>query len=398
MRFPYSIFLLSLAVGAARAERQDGGPGPGPYSGYPREYPSGPRMEDVTERLNRDVRHLQETESKYGMQTMPEAAAALQSVQTLIAQARQSLEAGNLVLAVGQCAILENRITELDMLGRRKSMDRLRSGEGGGTDSSRLHQDQQIAAEFGIQRRADRLAYLSRRLESGKNPQASALIDKVRGLLEAARRESAAGRSRNVLLLLYQADPLLNELQSLEQALSEADSHGASGPNREPMKNQEQASLSQAEANYQRVYNAAQRLGERPVDGEDPKAAALRTRVFDLLEKAKDALATGQPEAAKGYCLKAEGLLTEWHRSLSSEDKTSPAARDRVKAKLDLAGDIVAASRDEKAVRILEKARDHFERAERSRADGRAGLAAVEMDLALKLAAKAVDIARSRSR
>jgi hypothetical protein len=164
------------------------------------------------------------------------------------------------------------------------------------------------------------------------------------------------------------------------------------------MKNQQQAPLSQAEAIYQRVYNAAQRLGERPVDGEDAKTTALRTRVFDLLEKAKDALATGQPEAAKGYCLKAEGLLTEWHRSLASDDKLSPAARDRVKAKLDLAGDIVASAGDEKASRILEKARDHFDRAERSRIDGRAGLAAVEMDLALKLAAKAVDIARARSR
>lgn len=398
MRLSASILLISLTLGRVMAAHQDGGPGPSTSFGIPGDPSSGMRSEDVTERLNRDVQHLQETEAKYGLATLPEAAPNLQLAQTLIAQARQSLIAGNVPMALTQCTMLENRITELDMLGSRKSMDRFRFGEGGGVDTSRQRQDQQIAADFGIQRVADRLAYLSQRLESGKNPQAAALIDKVRALLDAARSESAAGRIQNVFPLLSQADPLLNELQRLQQALSESDSHGGSGPSRDPVKTQQQDPLTQAEANYQRVYNAAVRLGERPADGVNTKATALKTRVFDLLEKAKDALATGQPEAAKGYCLKAEGLLTEWHRSLASDDRLSPADRDRVKAKLDLARDIVASSGDEKASRILEKARDHFDRAERGRIDGRAGVAAVEMDLALKLAAKAVDIARARSR
>lgn len=392
------ILLFSAALARVFAAHLDGGvSGPGTSFSLPGD-PTGLRIEDVTDRLNRDEQHLEATEAKYGLATMPEAAPTISLVRSLIAQARQSLAAGNVPLAFNQCTMLENHITELDMLGSRKSMDRFRYGELGGFDSSRQRQDQQNAAEYSIQRVADRLAYLSQRLESGKNPQAATLIDKVKALLDAARSEAAAGRTMNVFTLLAQADPLLNELQRLQQDLSEADSHGSSGPSQDPVKNQQQASLTQAEANYQRVYNAAQRLGERPVEGEDAKTTALRTHVFDLLEKAKDALATGQPEAAKGYCLKAEGLLTEWHRSLASGDKVSPAARDRVKAKLDLAGDIVAAAGDEKASRILEKARDHFDRAERNRIDGRAGLAAVEMDLALKLAAKAVDIARARSR
>jgi len=399
MRPILPILLISATLGRGFAAHLDGG-GPGPTTSFspPGDPTSGMRIEDVTDRLNRDVEHLQETETKYGLATTPEAAPTLSLVQSLIAQARQSLAAGNVSLAFNQCVMLENHITELDMLGSRKSMDRIRSGELGGIDTSRQRQDQQNAADYSIQRVADRLAYLSQRLESGKNPQAATLINKVKSLLDAARSEAAAGRTSNVFTLLSQADPLLNELQRLQQDLSEADSHGASGPSLDPVKNQQQAPLGQAEAIYQRVYNAAQRLGERPVDGEDAKTTALRTRVFDLLEKAKDALATGQPEAAKGYCLKAESLLTEWHRSLASDDKLSPATRDRVKAKLDLAGDIVASAGDEKAARILEKARDHFDRAERSRIDGRAGLAAVEMDLALKLAAKAVDIARARSR
>jgi hypothetical protein len=398
MRPAHFIFLISLAAGGAFAEHKDGGPVPAPLFGPPGDPNSGMRSEDVSDRLNRDIQHLRETETKYGLTTMPEASQLMQAVQNLAVQAQQSLSAGNVSMAYSQCVMLENRITELDMLGSRKSMDRFRSGDAGGLDTSRQHQDQQITADYGIQRRADRLAYLSQLLEAGKNPQAAALIDKVRDLLDAARRESAAGRILNVFPILSQADPLLNELQRLQQTMSETDTHGASGPSRDPVKNQQQDPLAQAEANYLRVYNAAVRLGERPVDGEDAKTTALRTRVFDLLEKAKDALTVGQAEAAKGYCLKAEGLLTEWHRSLASDGKLSPAARDRVKAKLDLAGDIVSASGDEKAARILEKARDHFERAERGRIDGHAALAGVEMDLSLKLAAKAVDIARSRSR
>ena len=398
MRFSLIILTCCLALGEALAARLDGGPGPSPYFGPPTMGDGGLRLQDVTDKLNRDIQSLNDMKLKYGLESMPEAAPLLAMVKSLIDQAQQSLDARNLSLADNQCRMLEYHLTELDQLGNRKSMDRFRSPGGGGVDTTRQRQDQQIAAESYIQARADRLAYLSQRLESGKDPQAASLIDKVRTLLDAARSEASAGRLLNVFPLLSQADPLLNELQRLQQALTETDSHGISGPSRDPLKNQQQAALTQAEANYLRVYNAAQRLGERPVNGEDPKTTALRTRVFDLLEKAKDALATGQTEAAKGYCLKAEGMLTEWHRSLSAEDKSSPAARDRVKAKLELAGDIVATSGNDKAVRILEKAREHLDRAERGRADGHAGLAAVEMDLALKLAAKAVDIARSGSR
>jgi hypothetical protein len=397
MRSPAFILTLCLlAAGAAMAGRQEGGPGPSPFgSGGPE---SGFRIQDVTERLDRDVLALEGFQGANGLQALPEAASALQAAQSLAAQARQSLAAGNVPLAANQCGLLENQLAQLGMFANRQSLDRFRNGSGGGFDSSRLRQDQQAAVEFAIQRTAGRLDYLSSRLESGKNPQAAALIDKARNLLDAARRESAAGRSQNAWQLLSQADPLLNELQRLQQAMNESDTRGSSGPSRDPAKEQQQASLTQAEANYQRVYGAAQRLGERPVDGEDQKISALRARVFELLEKAKEALATGQAEAAKGYCLKAEGILTEWHRSLASGDKLSPAARDRVKSKLDLAADVVAASGNEKASRILEKAREHFERADRGRAEGHAQLAAVEMDLSLKLAAKAVDIARSGSR
>lgn len=399
LRFPYPIAVLLLGSMVLAAPKDGPGPvfQPLPFQGG--EPPASDGMlREAAERLARDAGKFDEIQAKFGLQAVPEAAPYLAAIRNLIDQGRQALASGNAAAAMAVCGTLEYRITELGKFGGRNSMDRLRSGSDGGFDSSRLRQDQQAGAEFAIQGVADRLGYLAQRLEAGKNPQAASLIEKVRAVIEAARGEAEQGRFFNVPIVLAQADPLLNELQRLQQAMAETDPRAASGPSPDPFKNAQPSAAAQAEAQYQRVYNAALRLGERPSESGNPKAGALRTRVFDLLEKAKEALATGQTEAAKGYCLKAESVLAEWHRSLSDGGKLSTAARERVKAKLDLAGDIVSAAKNEKAARILEKARDHFERAERGRAEGRTALADVEMDLALKLAAKAVDIARYGSR
>jgi len=76
----------------------------------------------------------------------------------------------------------------------------------------------------------------------------------------------------------------------------------------------------------------------------------------------------------------------------------TPAAWQRLKAKLDRAAEIVASSGNDKASKILEKGQEHFERAQRNQTDGQSARAEVEMDIALQLAAKAVDIARAGGR
>jgi hypothetical protein len=400
---PFLIACLGLlSAGPTLAARMQDGSGMGMEGSDfgSRSGPGGISAQNVGECIDREVQRYNDAQAKFALQSIPEAATPMEAIQELIAQARQALANGNLQLANGLCFQLDTRISDVSQLGSRKSLDRVRSGEGG-FDTSRMRQDQQNYAEAAVQRVAERLDYLTQRLESGKNPQSVVLVDKVKALLEAARREIQMGRFQNVQPLLNQAEGLCAQLQRLLEANVATDQHGVTGPSRDPFKDQQpaaQAALGQAEDIYQRVYNSAVRLGERPAPAADPKAASLRTRVFDLLEKAKEALSTSQPEAAKTYCLKAEGLLAEWHRSLSAADnKMSPAARERVKAKLDRAADLVSASGNDKAAKILDKAREHFERAERVQSEGQASRAEVEMDLALKLAAKAVDIARSGS-
>lgn len=401
---PVQLFILILALlaalGSPLAAQESPGPGPGddkPYLG------GTPRLEDAAKRLEHAVERYAEIQAKFGAQSTPEAATLNDAIQNLIGQARQALANGNTMMVMGMCDMLERRIGELNMLGGKTATERFRSGPGPyGFDSLRLQQDQKIGAEWEIQRVAERLAWVSQRLELSKNPQAAALIEKIRTLIESARRESEAGRFQNVRPMLAQAESLLPELQRLIQENVSSDKGNLSGTGHDPFKDRqpgEQAALAQAWELYRRVYNGAVRLSERPVEASDAKAAALRTRVFDLLEKAKEALATSKAEAAKEYGLKAEGQLTEWHRILSATgNRLSSGAWDRVKAKLERATQIVTASGNEKAAKILEKARDHFERAERSHAEGQAARAEVEMDLALKLAAKAVDIGRSGSR
>ena len=157
--------------------------------------------------------------------------------------------------------------------------------------------------------------------------------------------------------------------------------------------------LGQASEIYRRVQERATRMNEQTKASDDPKAAVACARIQELLDKAKESLSAGQAEAAKEYGLKAEGMLAELHRSVSAGDaRLSPAAWQRLKAKLDRAAEIVSASGNDKAAKILEKGQEHLERAQRSHAEGQAQRAEVEMDLALKLAAKAVDIARAGSR
>ncbi len=401
-----TLALLASTAGTAIAARQEDRAlsTDKPFSGL---YgPSGPTAEDVSERLHRLTEKFSELQSKFALQTSPEAANAIAAVKSLLAQAQQALAAGNPGAAMGLCDQIDRNLAQLNFLGNAQAMERIKSGSnsgpGGGFDTTRLRQDLQINAEFDIQRTAERLAYCTQRLETVKNPQAASLAEKIRALVEAARKEAEAGRVANVRPLLAQAESLLPELQRLilENLNSEKQNLSGQGPG--SIKDQQpatQPALGQAWETYRRVYNSAVRLAEKPAGSDDARAAALRKRVSDLLEKAKEALEKGQAEAGKEYCLKAENQLTEWHRTLTTADnRLSPATWERLKAKLDRAADLVSASGNDKAARILEKGREHFERAQRSHAEGQTARAEVEMDLALKLAAKAVDIARAGSR
>lgn len=353
--------------------------------------------------------------------------------------------------------------------GTTGSVDSGRSGSEGSERAMRFHNQL-----------ADRLNFLTSRLEAGKNPRALEIADRIRTLLNTARAELSEGRISNAFHLLGQAESLCAELGRLSS--DSRDIGRRSGPGTQPdlyrdsrRPSSSQKALADAYALHKRLQDHLLRLKDRPGQASTTdRARSLQARIQDLLDKCKESLTAGKAEAARELALKAETLLAELHlavagspgsgdpglrrleervqrgtdlvrRRLSdggaaerlstasalldqarialsggnaeaaenllkqaekilgetgkaAEGRLSAGAFDRLQSKLDKAGSIVKASGSEKAARILEKGMEHFSKAQRFRSEGQAVRAEVEMDISLKLAVKAVDIARASSR
>ncbi|MDB5102663.1 MAG: hypothetical protein JWP91_352 [Fibrobacteres bacterium] len=355
-------------------------------------------LETATQRLDRLLVRSGQLLAQPGAQSTPEAAPKLQALQDLIEKAKEALSMGNYALVISLCDQAEPLVAESYALIDRKS---IQHGSAAGNDTLDKRQITKLA-EKNLQRLTERFSYFSQRLEVGGNPRAAELMDKIRDLLDAAGQQIAADRASLAGPFLSQAESLFPELQRLIQENANSEKRNPSGSSRDPYKDLQpavQAAMGRASESYRRLQNGFTRLNEQSVQTDDPRAQALRSRIQELLDRTKEALSTGQAEAAREYCSKAEGLLTDLHRSLSAAgNRLSPTAWERLRSKLDRAAEIVAASGNEKAGKILEKGQEHFDRAERNHSDGQESRAEVEMDLALKLAAKAVDIARSGSR
>ncbi|MEO7777468.1 MAG: hypothetical protein ABIY63_08050 [Fibrobacteria bacterium] len=254
-----------------------------------------------------------------------------------------------------------------------------------------------------VERASERLNNFTQRLGAGKNPCAALLLVKIKSLLDKARLEISAGRPDLANMYLFQAQALTPELQRLTMESANSEKPGTFAFNHGSCDDQQpstQASLAQASETYHRLVERYTRLTEQSKGSDDAKSSTVKAGVQGLLDQAKEALTTGQPEAAKEFCKRAEALLPDLRKSVSrsGNERLTPAAWQRLKAKLDRASEIVGSSGNDKAAKILEKGKEHLERAERDQADGQAARAEVEMDIALKLAAKAVDIARSPGR
>jgi hypothetical protein len=276
-------------------------------------------------------------------------------------------------------------------------------GPGSPGDSNRVKEEMQYKANLDFERTSERLTNFTQRLGAGKNPCAAEVLLRIQALLDKAKLEISAGRPANSKIYLAQAEALTPELQRLTQESANSEKQGSSAPSHGSCDDQQpstQASLAQASETYHRLLERYTRLTEQSTGSDDAKSATVKARVQGLLDQAKEALTTGQPEAAKEFSLKAEALLPDLRKSVSAtgDQRLTPAAWQRLKAKLDRASEIVSTSGNDKAAKILEKGKEHLERAEHNQADGQSARAEVEMDIALKLAAKAVDIARSSGR
>jgi hypothetical protein len=339
---------------------------------------SGP--EGVAHRLSRIEMKWADLQSRFNVRNSQQTAPLTRAIEDQLPKARELLAAGNYPAADQACYAIEKHIGDMFSILYNNDGRQYQGGPyGSGGDPQWNFEDMKNGVEIDIQRKESRLAYFSQLLSVGKDPRATETLDKVRALLDKARMELSANRPTGARMALSQVEPLFIELQRLV--------HGS------------QTGMAQATEVFRRVQQKATRAKEQARSADDPKAAAANARIQDLLDKAKEALGAGQAEAAKEYSLKAEGMLAEYLRSAKAgEARLSPASWQRLQAKLDRAGEIVAASKNGKASRILEKGKEHFERAQRSHSEGQAARAEVEMDLALKLAAKAVDIARSGPR
>lgn len=367
-----------------------------------------PSPDQVRERLLRVENNAREIQNKFPLQNIPEAGPVLQNLRNLLSQAHEALTAGNYAAVMLLCNRSEAQISILHNLGSLKLMNQenLISPNKGepGEDSSFIIEQQQARAQWDLQRTTERFELLAQRLQETKSPNAALLMDKVRTLLGYAKQELSLDHPLAVRTILNQIEGLLPELGRLTEQTADLDKHGLSASLQDSYKNLQpaaRAALVQATEIYNRVHDRLSRLHDQRESRDDSKASEQLVRIQELLDKCREALAAGQAQASTELGLKAEALLTEWH--LAKEKigfdrdplRQSATSLERLKIKLDRASQIVKASGNEKAIRILEKGLEHFDRAEHSQADGQPARVQVEMDIALKLAAKAIDIARS---
>lgn len=349
---------------------------------------------------------------KFQLQTSKEAEPVLTALENELAKAREAMAARNFPVVLAICAQTETQIALLYNLGSRTFRDRSEPAvTNTDSDPKRILEQNRARAEWDMQRAMEHINLTTQFLQESKSPEAIALIEKCRSILDAVKLAISQEHFEQVRPLLEQIESLRLEISQLTPHSGRFDNHGVPGTNSDGYKSPQAKNnldLASAMEIYNRVHDRVVRLTDQTQSKEDEKSAALFNQIVDMVEKCREALNNGQVEAAKVLGLKAEAMLTEWHRGhegssspvgqggLSNHSQNETAsALDRLKLKFERAGQIVAQAKNEKASNILEKGLEHLERAQTSQGEGQAARAKVEMDIALKLAAKAVDIARS---
>ena len=274
----------------------------------------------------------------------------------------------------------------------------------GGGDTSKLAEFIKSRNRTDYQVTKEHFERLAQILKDRKSQSALPLIERGRSLLDQANQALSGEKVVSNRPILDQVEGVIMEMNRLSESQPGIETHAVPGSNQDSHLNSQPAqksALIQATEIYNRVHDRVTRLGDQKETKDDPKSVALFNRILDMQDRTREALANGQADAAKDLALKSENLISEWHRNgdapqVGNQTTASHTGElDRLKVKLDRATEIVAASKNEKASRILEKGMEHFERAQGSELEGQTSRSKIEMDIALKLAAKAVDIARS---
>jgi hypothetical protein len=370
--------LLALALALVAAAHAAGRGGDEPYA-YPvvgdrhglplpgDHYGDSLRIRDQANRTCGSLTNrLQFMTSRLEAGNNPRAIQIAEEIRSLLAQAQALIDAGRSRDAYPLFQQAEGLFAELGRL----------QYEVTNTDPNRpaISQNALIEASALHQRLQDHLFRLRDR-PGADGEKARSLQLKVQDLLDQCKEYLAAGKASAAKDLALKAEALLAELH-----LAAATGGGTgSDPSRRRLED--------------RLHRASDLLLRRQADGADADRLSQAT---SLLDQARGAIgAAGGTDAAEALLRQAEKILAE---AGAAGGRLSSAAFDRLQGKLDRASSLVKAAGSEKASRILEKALDHFGKAERYRREGQKPRAEAELDIALKLAAKAVDIARAAGR
>lgn len=221
-----------------------------------------------------------------------------------------------------------------------------------------------------------RAAQLAKKTEDGE--EAFPGLRRAFELQEEAKQALAAGRFEPAMKMTLRARDLVG--RTMRDALDSADV----------------AAVRRRVVEYWKQTNRMiERIEDRIDPEKNPKAARLLTMAEQEQARARE-LAEDHPYRAVRNARHARRIVNEMtgfhRRARHCEDRV-----DRLRERIDHAEEIVEESGDEKAGRILDKGISHYSRGVELCEQGNAGRATAQFDIASKLVAKAVDIAKGNT-
>jgi|GEM_PF-5901383 len=221
-----------------------------------------------------------------------------------------------------------------------------------------------------------RAAQLAKKTDSGV--EAFPGLRRAFEVQEEAKQVLAAGRLEGAMKLTLRARDLIGE--TMREALDSADI----------------AAVCERAKEFWKQTNVMIKRVEKRIDEEkNPRAARLIEMAKQEQEKARE-LADEHCYQALRHAQAARRMVNEMvqfnMRAKNCEDRTDILAR-----RIEEATQAVEESGDEKAAEILQSAVQHYEKGKDLCGQEKAGEATVQFDIAAKLTAKAVDIAKGNT-
>lgn len=211
--------------------------------------------------------------------------------------------------------------------------------------------------------------------KNGGNEDAVAGLRKAVEIQDQAKQALQTGRMKQAYKMTLEAREVL--IRTAKNALDKEDIEA----------------LVERARQYWAKTNAMIERVEKALDNQaHPRAAEMLAKARELQQKARDAWKAEEPVAAMREARAARRIVA----ALMAAGRESGNAGDEIKkveAKLERAARLVQASGNAKALQILEKGREHLQKAREAQDGGQKARAVEQARVAAKLIAKAVDVA-----